>query len=90
MPLSVVNAHLYAVAWNSHSQIKLEEVLQKTTRDFTKLMEITTLISYSTIKAISKRLYHGAWEDLPPNMMGYCSDDADKEADGGKVSKESP
>jgi hypothetical protein len=28
-----------------------------------------------------------AWEDLPLNVMGYCSDDADMEAVGGKVSK---
>jgi hypothetical protein len=32
---------------------------------------------------------HGAWEDLPLNVMGYCSDDAYMEAEGGKVSKES-
>jgi hypothetical protein len=32
---------------------------------------------------------HGSWGDWPSNVMGYCSDDADIEADGGKVSKES-
>jgi hypothetical protein len=32
---------------------------------------------------------HGAWEDLPLNVTGYCSDDADMEAECGKVSKES-
>jgi hypothetical protein len=31
---------------------------------------------------------HGAWEDLLQNMMGYCCDNANMEADGGKVSKE--
>jgi hypothetical protein len=32
---------------------------------------------------------HSALEDLPPNMMDYCSDNADMEAESGKVSKES-
>jgi hypothetical protein len=30
---------------------------------------------------------HNAWEDLPLNVTGYCSDDADMEAEGGKVSR---
>ncbi|KAI5801868.1 hypothetical protein FPQ18DRAFT_382840 [Pyronema domesticum] len=30
---------------------------------------------------------HDSWEDLPLNVMGYCSDDADMEADGGKNTK---
>jgi hypothetical protein len=32
---------------------------------------------------------HGAWEDLPLNVTGYCSHDADIEAEGGKFRKES-
>ncbi|KAI5782972.1 hypothetical protein FPQ18DRAFT_310872 [Pyronema domesticum] len=36
----------------------------------------------------SEMSIHGAWEDLPLKMTGYYSDDADMEADGGKVSKE--
>jgi hypothetical protein len=32
---------------------------------------------------------HDAWEDLPPTVTGYCFDDANMEAKGGKVSKES-
>jgi hypothetical protein len=32
---------------------------------------------------------HDAWEDLPLGVTGYCSDDADVEAEGGKVSNES-
>jgi hypothetical protein len=32
---------------------------------------------------------HGSWEDLPLKVTGYCSDNADMEAEGGKVSKES-
>ncbi|KAI5783837.1 hypothetical protein FPQ18DRAFT_355610 [Pyronema domesticum] len=29
---------------------------------------------------------HGAWEDLPLNVTGYCFDDADMEAEAVKVS----
>jgi hypothetical protein len=32
---------------------------------------------------------HDSWEDLPPTVTGYYSHDADMEAEGGKVSKES-
>jgi hypothetical protein len=32
---------------------------------------------------------HHSWEDLPPTVAGYCSDGADMEAGGGKISKES-
>ncbi|KAI5796788.1 hypothetical protein FPQ18DRAFT_302973 [Pyronema domesticum] len=28
---------------------------------------------------------HDSWEDLPPTVMGYCSDDAAMEAGDGKV-----
>ncbi|KAI5786882.1 hypothetical protein FPQ18DRAFT_393407 [Pyronema domesticum] len=28
---------------------------------------------------------HGAWEDLPLKVTGYCSDDADMEADDTEV-----
>jgi hypothetical protein len=53
---------------------------------------------YNTRTYPSRTLYHsgnletsihGSWEDLPPSVMGYCSDDAYMEAVGGKVSKES-
>ncbi|KAI5802521.1 hypothetical protein FPQ18DRAFT_374722 [Pyronema domesticum] len=27
---------------------------------------------------------HDSWEDLPQTVMGYCSDDANMEAEGGK------
>ncbi|KAI5802034.1 hypothetical protein FPQ18DRAFT_383009 [Pyronema domesticum] len=33
---------------------------------------------------------HYAWEDLPPIVTGYCSDDADMEAEGGKNTKRTP
>ncbi|KAI5783012.1 hypothetical protein FPQ18DRAFT_396674 [Pyronema domesticum] len=30
---------------------------------------------------------HDSWEDLPPTVTGYCSDNANMEAEDGKDSK---
>jgi hypothetical protein len=59
----------------------------QTSRDILRLIDSPINLYYHW--GNMKMSIHGAWEDLPPNVMGYCSDDADMEAEGGKVSKES-
>jgi hypothetical protein len=64
-----------------------DNILQ-TSRDFLQHKDtLTHLVLYHS--GNFEMSIHGAWEDLPPTVTGYCSDDADMEAEGAKISKES-
>jgi hypothetical protein len=61
------------------------------THDANSILQTSTFhnLSIHPSRTLPLGQYYGAWGDLPLNVTGYCSDDADVEAVGGKVSKES-